>query len=159
MRTSVVLLVFALVSATSCFGQSSSASPAVDYSAEPIVVEKLETVYRFSADGTGTREMTTVARIQSDAAARQYGVLNFPFAGNSEHVEFAYIRVRKADGSIVETPASDAQEMPPGAPYMTRLYRGMCGILAAAGRSEAEGEATESPLQTPQIPQPDINNA
>ena len=112
MRTSVVLLAFALVSAASCPGQSGSASLAADYSTEPIVVEKLETVYRFSADGTGTREMTTVARIQSDAAARQYGVLNFPFAGNSEHVEFDYIRVRKADGSIVETPASDAQEMP-----------------------------------------------
>jgi tetratricopeptide (TPR) repeat protein len=109
---SVLLFAFALVSTASCFGQSGSATPAVDYSAEPIVVEKLETVYRFSADGTGTREMTTVARIQSDAAARQYGVLNFPFASNSEHVEFDYIRVRKADGSIVETPASDAQEMP-----------------------------------------------
>ncbi|MBS1821380.1 MAG: DUF3857 domain-containing protein [Acidobacteria bacterium] len=109
---SVVVLAFALLPAAPCIGQSSSASPAVDYSVEPIVVEKFDTVYRFAVDGTGTREMTTVARIQSDAAARQYGVLSFPFAGSSGHVEFDYVRVRKADGSVVETPASDAQEVP-----------------------------------------------
>ena len=87
-------------------------SPPADYSAEALVVERMDTVYRFAADGTGSREITTVTRIQSDAAARQFGVLNFAFAGNSEHVEIDYVRVRKPDGSVVETPASDAQEMP-----------------------------------------------
>lgn len=120
MRTIAVLFAFALVTSTTYLsGQqpaaATSAQPAAttqDYSAESVVVEKLSTVYRFAAVGTGSREMTAVIRIQSDAAARQYGVLDFSFASNNERVEIDYVRVRKPDGSLVETPAADAQEMP-----------------------------------------------
>ena len=120
MRTFAVLFAFALVTpATYLSGQQpaavTSTQPAAtsqDYSAESVVVEKLSTVYRFAADGTGSREMTAVIRIQSDAAARQYGVLDFSFASNNERVEIDYVRVRKPDGSLIETPAGDAQEMP-----------------------------------------------
>jgi hypothetical protein len=87
-------------------------SSARDYSAESLIIEKLDTVYRYRADSTGSREITAVARIQSDGAARQYGVLSVPFAGDSQKVEYDYLRVRKPDGTLVETPVSDAQEMP-----------------------------------------------
>ncbi|MDE1176912.1 MAG: DUF3857 domain-containing protein [Edaphobacter sp.] len=120
MRLIAVLFAFALVT-LSGYGvaqQAGGAAPApasaksADYTSEPVVVEHLDLIYRFAADGTGSREINAVIRVQSDAAARQYGVLNFSFASNSEHVDLDYIRVRKPDGSIVETPASDAQEMP-----------------------------------------------
>ncbi|WP_035346972.1 DUF3857 domain-containing protein [Edaphobacter aggregans] len=127
MRSTAVLSFFALVMLpVSVLGQGSGDGVVTrtlkvelppgevkrDYSAESIVVEQLSTVYRFAADGTGVREISAVTLIQSDAAARQYGVLTFPFAGNNERVEFEYVRVRKPDGSVVETPAGDAQEMP-----------------------------------------------
>jgi tetratricopeptide (TPR) repeat protein len=82
------------------------------YAAESVVHEQAHTVYRYAADGTGSREITLVSRMQSEAAARQFGVVVFPFAGSSEHVEIDYVRVRKPDGSVVETPVTDAQEMP-----------------------------------------------
>jgi hypothetical protein len=82
------------------------------YTAESVVHERASTVYSYAADGTGWREITLVSRIQSEAAARQFGVVVFPFASNNEHVEIEYVRVRKPDGTIVETPVSDAQEMP-----------------------------------------------
>jgi hypothetical protein len=134
MRFIVVLLVFALgmyparsrgqatgVTKVSSPQKGSSSEPqktgqapgsARDYSAESLIIEKLDTVYRYRADGTGSREITAVVRIQSDGAARQYGVLSVPFAGDSQKVEFDYLRVRKPDGALVETPVSDAQEMP-----------------------------------------------
>jgi hypothetical protein len=127
MRTTAVLFFFALVMpSVSALGQGSSGGVVTrslkvdlppsdvkrDYSAESIVVERMETIYRFAADGTGSREIAVVTLVQSDAAARQYGVLTVPFAGNNEHVEFDYVRVRKPDGSVVETPAADTQEMP-----------------------------------------------
>jgi predicted Zn-dependent protease len=121
MRTIVVLFLSALMTFTeSTLGQvktvsstSAGAAAAPDYSAESAVVEQLDTVYRFAADGTATKEITGVIHIQSDAAARQqYGILNFAYAGDSERVEIAYVRARKVDGSVVETPSSDAQEMP-----------------------------------------------
>jgi hypothetical protein len=84
----------------------------LDYSAEPIVIEKLDQVDTMAADGTGVRQFTLLARVQSDAGVRQFGVLTLPYASNSEHVELAYIRVRHPDGSVTETPVSTAIEMP-----------------------------------------------
>jgi hypothetical protein len=67
----------------------------VDYSAEPIVIEKLDSVYEMAADGTGSKQTTVVAKVQSESAVRQLGVVNIPFAGNSERVEIGYVRVRR----------------------------------------------------------------
>ncbi len=83
-----------------------------DYSAEPMVIEKLEHVYTMAADGTGVRQFTVVARVQSDAAVRQLGVLGLPYASSAEHVELTYVRVRRPDGTVTETPVTEAIEMP-----------------------------------------------
>jgi tetratricopeptide (TPR) repeat protein len=83
-----------------------------DYSAEALVIEHLDLVLRMAADGTGSRQTTVVARIQTDAAARQLGVVYVPYASISERVEIAYVRVRHPDGVVTETPASEAIDMP-----------------------------------------------
>jgi transglutaminase-like putative cysteine protease/tetratricopeptide (TPR) repeat protein len=83
-----------------------------DYSSEPFVIEQLDHVYAMAADGTGVRLFTVAARIHSDASVRQLGVLSVPFAGNSEHVELIYVRVRRPDGSVTQTPLTEAIEMP-----------------------------------------------
>jgi len=82
------------------------------YAAEALVVEHLDTEYHYAADGTGTKQVTMTVLLQSDAAVKQFGVVTIGFAGNSEHAVFDYVRVRKPDGSVVETPLTDAQEMP-----------------------------------------------
>ncbi|MFC5864384.1 DUF3857 domain-containing protein [Acidicapsa dinghuensis] len=82
------------------------------YVSEPAVVERLDTVYSFAADGTGWKMQTAVVRIQSEATVRQLGVLNFSFASASERLEMVYLRVRSANGTVTETPASSAMEMP-----------------------------------------------
>lgn len=88
-------------------------TPGVDrFATESMVNEQMDTVYRYSADGTGSKEITGVLRMQSDAAAKQYSVLTVPFASSTERVEIVYVRARKPDGSLVETPPADAQEMP-----------------------------------------------
>lgn len=92
------------------------------YAAESVVHERASTVFRNAADGTGSREITLVSRMQSEAAARQFGVVVFPFTGSNEHIEIEYVRVRKPDGSIVETPASDAQEMPQEVTRLAPFY-------------------------------------
>src|SRR5207249_5919359 len=38
-------------------------------------------------------------------------LLIYPFAASFETVQIPYVRVRKPDGSLVETPASDVQEL------------------------------------------------
>jgi tetratricopeptide (TPR) repeat protein len=83
-----------------------------DYSAEPIVLEKLDSVYEMAADGTGYKQQTVVAKVQSESSVKGLGVVNIPFAGNSQRVEIAYVRVRRLDGSVTQTPTSEAIEMP-----------------------------------------------
>jgi tetratricopeptide (TPR) repeat protein len=84
----------------------------IDYSAEPIVLEKLDSIYVMSADGTGYKQETMVARVQSESSVKQMGVVGIPFAGNTERVEIGYVRVRKPDGSVTQTSAGEAIEMP-----------------------------------------------
>lgn len=94
-----------------------------EYASEPLVVERLETVYRYAADGTGSREITAVTRIQADSAARDYGVLSVPFAGSDERVQILYLRVRHGDGTVVETPATDMMEMLQAVTQAAPFYR------------------------------------
>lgn len=86
-------------------------SPETDYSKEPYVIELLQQNIRFEADGRGQREVTVRARIQSESAVREFGLLVYPFASSFESLDVVYARVRKPDGTVVETPASDVQEL------------------------------------------------
>jgi tetratricopeptide (TPR) repeat protein len=83
-----------------------------DYSAEPFVIEHLDAVYKMAADGTGSKVTTVAMRIQSEASLKQAGVLNIPFASGTQHVEIVYARVRRPDGTVVETAVNQAIEMP-----------------------------------------------
>src|SRR5580698_11598098 len=69
------------------------------YTAEPSVLEHHDSVYTMAADGTGTRQVTMVAKLQSDSAVKQSGILLIPYASSSEHVEIVYARVRRPDGT------------------------------------------------------------
>jgi tetratricopeptide (TPR) repeat protein len=77
-----------------------------------MVIEQLEHVYNMAADGTGVRQYTVAVRVQSEATVHQVGVLSLPFASSVEHIELQYVRVRHSDGSVTETPKSEAIEMP-----------------------------------------------
>jgi tetratricopeptide (TPR) repeat protein len=85
--------------------------PPIDYSKEPFIVELVHNKVRFEADGKGQRELTLRARIQSESAVRDFGLLAYPFASSFESLDMLYVRVIKPDGSVVETPASDIQEL------------------------------------------------
>jgi tetratricopeptide (TPR) repeat protein len=84
----------------------------LDFSRESSIIERIDTVYRYAADDTGSKEITAIVHIQDDAAVKAWSVLSFAFASSSQHVDIDYVRVRRADGTVVETPAADAQEMP-----------------------------------------------
>lgn len=81
------------------------------YANEPFVVERIQTTARFEVDGKSQRELTTKVRVQSEAAVKQFGLLVYPYMGSFEKLEVVYVRVRKPDGTVVETPASDVQDL------------------------------------------------
>jgi len=87
------------------------ATPQSGFPKEAYVFEILHTHVRFEADGTGSREMTGRIRVQSEAATHELGLLRFSYASTFESLNIDYVRVRKPDGTVVVTPASDVQEV------------------------------------------------
>src|SRR5260370_32718848 len=65
-----------------------------------------------AADGTGSKVTSVAVRVQSEASLKQLGVLSLPFASGTEHVEIVYARVKRPDGTVIETRVNQAIEMP-----------------------------------------------
>lgn len=145
------LLVCAI--STACLAQSSPAAPVLvspsadNYRNEAIVFEKSETTYRMHADGTGERDVHIVARIQSQGAAQQLGVLAFAYASAYETPVVKLVRVHKPDGSVVDTPATDAIEMPAEVSRQAPLYSDLKEKHIPV-RSLAPGDTLEYEIDT-----------
>lgn len=82
-----------------------------DYSQEAVVIEQLSTVYRFEPNGTGKRELTLRVKVQSDAGVERFGQLVFGYSSANEKLDMDSVRVRKADGTVVNAAASDIQDL------------------------------------------------
>ncbi|HKS09606.1 MAG TPA: DUF3857 and transglutaminase domain-containing protein, partial [Pyrinomonadaceae bacterium] len=82
-----------------------------DYSQEAVVVEQLSTAYRFERDGTGQRELTLRVKVQSDAGVERFGQLIFGYSSGNEKLDMDYVRVRKADGTVVNAATTDIQDL------------------------------------------------
>src|SRR5579883_2941618 len=106
----LIALIFLMLAGASAPAQNPPAAAGKSQDATGIVIEKFDTVVRFETDGTGERTLTVVAQVESDAAVRQLGILALSFNGSAERLNVDYVRVRKHDGSMVETPPSNFQE-------------------------------------------------
>ena len=93
-----------------------------DNSQEAAVVEKQLTHVHFENDGTSIQESSAVVRIQSEAALQAYGQLVFGYNSATETLTVDYVRVRKPDGQVVETPASNAQDFAPDVLQSAPMY-------------------------------------
>ncbi|HEU4766652.1 MAG TPA: DUF3857 domain-containing protein, partial [Pyrinomonadaceae bacterium] len=91
--------------------QGAEAKQKTDYSQEAVVIEQLTTAYRFERDGTGRRELNLRVKVQSDAGVERFGQLIFPYTSGNENLEMDFVRVRKADGTVVSATASDVQDL------------------------------------------------
>jgi tetratricopeptide (TPR) repeat protein len=174
MRTTLLSFLFLPLFFVSALGQSTTtvvpitppkgaaatgqapANSASDYSSEPIVIEQLDNVYKMAADGTGSKLTTVRARVQSEAAAKQLGIVGIAYASNSEHVEFSYVRVRHPNGSVTETPVSGAMDMPAPitqqAPFYSDLKQVQVPVrgLQPGDTLEWEAKSIRTKAETPE---------
>jgi tetratricopeptide (TPR) repeat protein/transglutaminase-like putative cysteine protease len=107
----VVVLLGPLLLSLQLLAQSSGAQ--ANLSQEAFVFEHLNESVRFENDGSGVRETTAVIRIQSQAGVQAFGQLVFGYSTANEELTVDYVRVRKSDGQVVETPAATAQDFAP----------------------------------------------
>ncbi|MGA8620674.1 MAG: DUF3857 domain-containing protein [Candidatus Sulfotelmatobacter sp.] len=85
--------------------------PKHDYSQEAFVVEQYHSNFRFESDGTGRRETLARIRVQSEAGVQQWGQIQVGYNSANERVEITYVRVVKADGSIVKAGEDSVQDL------------------------------------------------
>ena len=89
------------------------ASPKPGTSEEAVVFDRMDNLVRFEDDGTGVQETTAVIRVQSQAGVKELGQLVFGYSSATEKLDVDYVRARKPDGRVIETPASTAQDFAP----------------------------------------------
>ena len=89
-----------------------AATPPVSYANEALIIERTETTYKYNEDGTGERATVVRMKVQTEAGARQFSVISFPFTAASESTKLESLVVHHPDGTSTETPASDGMEMP-----------------------------------------------
>jgi tetratricopeptide (TPR) repeat protein/transglutaminase-like putative cysteine protease len=82
-----------------------------DYSQEGFVVESYRSTYRFESDGTGRKETVARIRVQSEAGVQQWGQIQVGYNSANERVEIAYVRVIKADGTVVKAGDDAVQDL------------------------------------------------
>jgi len=82
-----------------------------DYSQEAFVIEQYHSVYRFENDGTGRKETIARIRVQSEAGVQQWGQIQVGYNSANERVEIPYVRVVKADGSVVKAGEDAVQDL------------------------------------------------
>ena len=129
-------------------GQKSpaNAKPEDKFADEPYVIEELTTVARFEADGKGQREAKVRVRIQSESAVREFGLLVYPFMASFENLDVVYVRVRKPDGAVVDTPAEDIQELDSAVSREAPMYTDQREKHIAV-KSLAAGDVLEADLR------------
>lgn len=121
-RPSVVSALTLLLVSMGCCAQVQNKDAPDPFRNESVVLERSDTTYIMHADATGERDLHVRVRIQSDGAVQQFGVLSFSYASASETPVIKVARVIKPDGSIVETPVSDAIDMPAPVSRQAPLY-------------------------------------
>src|ERR1017187_4495086 len=85
--------------------------PKHDYSQEAFVIEQYRSRYRFESDGTGRKETVARIRVQSEAGVQQWGQIPVGYNSANERVEIDYVRVIKADGSVVKAGDDAVQDL------------------------------------------------
>jgi tetratricopeptide (TPR) repeat protein/transglutaminase-like putative cysteine protease len=78
---------------------------------EAAIIEQIRTTVRFENDGTGRREVYMRVRAQSEAGVQQWGQVVLGYNAATERLEIPFVRVKKADGSVVTTSAQAVQDL------------------------------------------------
>jgi tetratricopeptide (TPR) repeat protein len=83
----------------------------LSFSKEAMVIEDLQVQVRFENDGKTVYDISLRAKIQSESAVRDNGLLAFSYFTSNESLDIKYVRVRKPDGTLIETPLDSVQDL------------------------------------------------
>ncbi len=117
-----MLVCLALFLSPSVYGQTASEARKQDYSQEAFVIERAVTKLVFENDGTRSQHVVMRARVQSEAALPHFGLIRLGYQGANEAATIEYVRVRKPDGTVIETPLDTVQDIPSEITRIAPMY-------------------------------------
>jgi Flp pilus assembly protein TadD len=82
-----------------------------NYSKEGYVIKQVRARYRFESDGTGREERSLRVRVQSEAGVQGWGQLRLGYNSANEKLDIPYVRVLKADGTVVTAGPDAVQDV------------------------------------------------
>src|SRR5215813_218041 len=113
---------------------------------EAYVIEQSLLSQSYEADGTGTFEDTTRVHLLSDAGVERFGLLTLSYQKNFESADFDYVRVRKPDGKVVNTPLEEVHdieaEITRAAPYYSDLRERQIAVRGVGVGDTVEWRST-----------------
>jgi hypothetical protein len=89
---------------------------------EATVIEDLQVKARFENDGKAVYETLLRAKIQSESAVRDNGLIAFSYFASNESFAIKYVRVRKPDGTLIETPLESVQDLTSDVAHSAPMY-------------------------------------
>lgn len=111
MLTLVLLLLAGVAQVPGPTPPAPSAPQASDHSQEAFIVEQLLVRERFENDGTARRESRARIKVQSEAGVQIWGQLVFGYNASTERLDIEYVRVHKADGTVITAAPDSVQDL------------------------------------------------
>lgn len=128
-RVACLLLLLAAAGSAAAWQEPAPAqeAPAVAEPSVPgLVIEHYRSSIVVAPDGSFTRDTAAQVRVATSDGLAEAGTLRLPFERDLETLTVRYVRVRKANGTVVETPVNTAIDVPEEitreAPAYTDLY-------------------------------------
>lgn len=76
------------------------------------VVERVVSRVAFDAQGTKTSDVSLSIRVNTPAGVQQAGTVTIPFRQGAATLQVTHVRVRRPDGSVIETPLTPVFDLP-----------------------------------------------
>lgn len=143
-RQILVVLACAAAGAARLAAQGAPAAPATspDLSSEAVVIEREALARTYDADGSMAEDQEERVRVQSAAGVERMGTIVLPFSRELDTLEVRYVRVRKPDGTTVETPVTSAIDVPADvtreAPIYSDIYLRQINVQGLAAGDTIE---------------------
>lgn len=106
-----LILAWSLTATPAARAQDPAPASQPDHSQEAFIIEQSQTTYRFENDGTGRLQSHVRVKVQSEAGVQYWGQLALGYNAATERIEIEFVRVHKADGSIVTAQADAVQDL------------------------------------------------
>ncbi|HUI43641.1 MAG TPA: DUF3857 domain-containing protein [Terriglobia bacterium] len=123
-------------------GEAAQDDAAAKAPSKDLVVEQLQTVYRFQNDGTGAIAQNARIRVVTEAGRDQVAQFYFPYASALESLKIDYFRTVKKDGTVLAVDPAQALDMASPVSQSAPMFSDL-KMKAMVARDLSVGDALE----------------